>query len=343
MKKNIILTSLMAMALLALPASQAHAASWRVNSDATKHAHFLGITAAMNSSDVADGDTLYIDPDYRSGGTVNVTKRVTIIGCGYLLNDAPHTTAAFTGTLNLKAEGTKVEGLEITGTTKIAANYVTIERCKLGSVGYSGTAQHATIRQCYIPNGQIAGAGTASSNTSHWTIENCIIIYNDSYDPIKNLYCPVIRNNYLRPNYSKASASVAYMTHAIVTNNIFINTMFIANANPHEMTDCVITNNVMHAESMKATYPDNIYITSNTEEAVFALEGTNDQRYTLKADSPARGAATDGGDCGPTGGLYPYVPSGFPFGMPRFQSSSISSRPQSGEVKVTQQVSIQNQ
>ena len=329
--------------LLFAGTATAEARSWRVNSDATKHAHFADINAAMSSSEVLDGDTLYLDPGCTLTATQNVTKRVTVIGNGYLTDIAAFPCATISGALYLKSIGCKIESTQITSTTYLCANNITIERCKTSSVNYSGTAQYATIRQCYIPNGQIKGAGTADVRTIGWTIENCIIIYTDNFDPVLKLFSPIIRNNYVRPNYSKGSASLAYMTNAVATNNVFINTKFIQNANPYEMTDCVIRNNVMHVEELKDTYPDNIYITSNTEEAVFALEGTNDQLYTLKDGSPAIGAATDGGDCGPTGGLYPYVPSGFPFGMPHFQSSSISTRPQSGKVSVSQQVIIQNQ
>lgn len=343
MKKTTLRAALAAALLLTIGSSRADAASWRINNDASKHAHFTDINAAMSSSDVVNGDTLYLDPGCLLTAAQNVTKQVNIIGTGWLLPTSAHQQATVKAALNLKAAGIKVEGTEVTGTTTLSANNITLERCKLGYVTYSGTAQFATIRQCYIPNNRINGAGTAKNNTANWTIENCIIIYTDNYDPIANLYQPVIRNNYIRPNYKNNSASVSYVTGAIMVNNICINTKFITDATPYEAYDCIVTNNVFHAEGLRTKYPDNIFITSNTEEAVFALEGQNDQRYTLKEGSPAIGAATDGGDCGPTGGLYPYVPSGFPFGMPHFNSSNIGARPESGQVKVSQQVVIQNQ
>ena len=80
-----------------------------------------------------------------------------------------------------------------------------------------------------------------------------------------------------------------------------------------------------------------------SEADIFTLTGQNDQRYQLKDDSPAKGAADDGGDCGPYGGRFPYVPSGYPLGMPRFETSAADTRPQSGQVSVTQTVTIQKQ
>ena len=348
MKKTTTIKTLMAATLLAVAAANANAASWRINSATTKKPHFADINAAMASSDVVAGDTLYLDPGCLLTSTQNVTKRVTIVGTGYFLTGTPHLAASVTGAVYMKAEGSKMEGVEIAAKLYIAANNVTIERCKLRGVTYSGSnAQYAIIRQCYCDlnsnsTDRILGAGTASTTSAYWTIENCIIFKSNDTDPIRYLLAPVIRNNYICEGYSSNSATVAYVTNAIIQNNILINTKFMTDGGaPYTASGCVVTNNVWHAESQ--TYPDNIVIGTNTEDAVFALQGTNDQRYTLKEGSPAIGAATDGGDCGPTGGLYPYVPSGFPLGMPHFQTSSISSRPQSGEVKLTQQVSIQNQ
>jgi hypothetical protein len=339
-KKN-LLTVFTALLLLCA-GTTAQARSWRINNDTSKKAHFTDINAAMSSSEVVADDTLYIDPGTTLTGTQNVTKRVTIIGTGYFLNNGMKA-AAISATIYLSAANIKIEGLEMTGTVVLAANNITLERCKIGSISYSGTAQNAAIRQCYIPNGQISGAGMTNNRTSNWIIENCIIIHTNGYDPIINLYRPLIRNNYARPNFSSASASIAHVSGATIVNNIFINTKFIGNAELYDVTDCTVSNNVFHVASYSTTYPGNIIIANNKEETVFALEGTNDQLYRLKEDSPAKGAATDGGDCGPYSGLYPYVPSGYPLGMPRFESSSVPVRPQDGQVRVTQKVVLQGE
>lgn len=331
-------------ALLLFAGGHSHATSWRINSIANRHAHFTDINAAMSSSEVQDGDTLYLDPGCTLTSNQTVSKRVTIIGTGYFLPEGTHQLATVNANITLKSAYAKVVGLQMTKIVYIGADNVTLERCNIGKVQTTGTtAQFATIRQCYFSNGMIKGAGMTNTSSAHWTIENCIIIYTDNYDPIQYLYFPIIRNNYIRPNYSKGSASVAYVSDGIMVNNICINTKFVENANPYEMTDCVITNNVFHIASLKDTYPNNVFIDENTEEAVFALEGTNDQLYQLKADSPAKGAATDGGDCGPYGGAHPYVPSGYPFGMPRFVSSSANTLAKDGKVSFSNQATIQKQ
>lgn len=339
MKKTILSRTLAVAALVGLVATSANARSWRINSDVAKKAHFTDINAAMSSDDVAGGDTLYLDPGTRLTATQNVTKQVTIVGCGYLLSTIQP--AEISGELFLKASNVKLEGIDVTGRLDMAANDCVVERCKLREIVNNGTAQRAVVRQCYLPDGYISGAGTSSTNTIGWTIENCIIILSRDYDPIRNLYQPVIRNNYIRPNYYSASGSLKYLTEAVITDNIFINTRYIGSADLVACTNCTLRNNIFHIADYATTYPGNIIIDSNTEEAIFALEGTDDQRYRLKEDSPARGAATTGGDCGPFGGIYPYVCCGYPLGIPHFEQSNVANRPTDGQLRITQKVELQ--
>ncbi len=320
-------------------ASTLYARSWRVNNDLTKRAHFADINAAMASSDVCEGDTLYLDPGCSLTGKQEVTKQVTILGTGYLFDQPIFSEAVVVGNIYLRAAGTKVEALKVTGTVYMSADDIVVERCCLKYVRHDKTAKSVTIRQCYLPNGNIEGAGSSSAATSNWRIENCIIIYKDGYDPVKNLYCPTVCNNYISPK--SGSASLAYIDGATVLNNIFINPYSINNANLYYVTNSTVSHNIFHIASYATTYPDNIIIDSNTEGTVFALEGTNEQRYRLKEDSPARGAAQDGGDCGPYGGLFPYVPSGYALGLPRFEHSSVPIRPEEGIVRISQKVVVQ--
>ena len=344
MKKTITIS--ICVAVLAMIATTANAKSWRINSDETKNADFASINAAMSSSEVIAGDTLYLDPGCTLTGTQTVTKQVTIVGLGYFRDDSPHNFAIIKGALYLRNPLIKVEGVILEGKTYFEAQYVTLERCKTSDIGFGGsqyTAKYATIRQCYV-TGQIMGAGETDVRTSNWTIENCIIIYSNSYDPINRFYNPIIRNNYIKPSYSSAgSASVAYITGGMMINNICFNTNFLDSGGPYKMTDCVITNNVFHAASVKEAYPNNVFIDTNKEETVFVLKGTNDQRYQLKADSPAKGAATDGGDCGPFGGLYPYVIGGKPAGYPYYTKAVIGTRAENGKINVSLNIKMQNE
>ncbi|MBQ9357296.1 MAG: hypothetical protein IJT98_08430 [Prevotella sp.] len=361
MKRNYHRTILIIAALAAVTA--ANAASWRINSDAAKHAHFSDINAAMSSDAVVDGDTLYLDPGSKLTTQQNVTKRVTIIGCGHTTAGRPYEYATITGGLYLKADNIKVEAIYINSRTQIEACNITVERCRCGFITYGGTlAQRATIRQCYVLN-RIYGPGGNSSvtkrlNTAYWTIENCIIIVSSTYHSIYGLYKAVIRNNYIKQNYNNLSYQpLSNLKECTVTNNIILKTggsywNYVYRAN--SLTDGnIFQHNVMSNKGANFYYSStyyntfqkdkNILLGSADEAAVFALAGSNDELYRLKDSSPAKGCADDGGDCGPYGGLYPYVPGGIPQGMPVPVTATVPSNAQDGHIRISIQTTIQKQ
>lgn len=333
MNKKLLSTALSALLLLFAGGQRADAASWRINTNANRHAHFADINAAMASSDVTDGDVLYLDPGCLITSTQNVTKRVTIIGTGYFPQNDTHQQACINANIYMKAANSKLEGVTVNGIIYIGANNVTIERCFFNYVNWSATGQYATIRQCYS-TGDVYGRGSTDQQSAFCTIENCILIRN-SYC-INNLYHPIIRNNYLK--CTSNGYCLYQISQGTIVNNIILNSNTSSRCLSN-VSDVIFANNVLSADNGSSDNIKNV----TSESAIFALEGSNDQRYQLKADSPAKNHATDGGDCGPYGGRYPYVPSGYPFGMPRFNSSVVGARPQSGQVSVTQEVTIQKQ
>ena len=337
-----VLSSIFSIALLFLAGGHADATSWRINNNANRKAHFTDINAAMSSSEVQAGDTLYLDPGCTLTTSQTVSKQVAIIGTGFFLPDGTHQVATISGVLYLSAANAKIEGVTMTGEVHIRAQYVTIERCRATSsikLSTNVNAQYATIRQCYLTY-NISGYGNTSAYSAYWTIENNIILRTNYYHVIERLNNPIIRNNYILYNYSNNSYyPIAEIQGGIITNNIIFN----KNTNNNvwgNVTDAVITHNVT-SSAEKTDYPDNIYLADSDESLVFKMEGTNDQKYQLKDDSPAKGYATDGGDCGPYGGTHPYIPSGYPLGMPRFVSNSAGTRATDNKVCFSNQLSIQ--
>ena len=342
MKKTF--TTSILMAVLGFTAITANAKSWRINSDATKKADFVDINAAMSSDEVAAGDTLYLDPGCLLTESQTVSKQVTIVGPGYLRSSAPHQGATISGVLYLSAANAKIEGVTMTGEVHIRAQYVTIERCRATSAIQLNTnvsAQYATIRQCYLNH--ISGRGYSSTYSAYWTIENNIILQTTStYHVIESLNNPTIRNNYILYNASSSSYySIAGIQGGIITNNIIFNKKTNNNVWSN-VTDAVITRNVT-SSAEKTDYPDNIYLAHSDESLVFKMEGTYDQKYQLKDDSPAKGYATDDGDCGHTGGTYPYVISGLPAGYPYYTKAIIDTRAKDGKINVSLNIKMQNE
>lgn len=350
MNKKLLSTALLAVLLFFAGGQWADAASWRINNNANRHAHFTDINAAMSSnSGVSDGDTLYLDPGCLITSTQNVTKRVTIIGTGFLLDGSVLQEAAIIGGLNIKASGTKVEGVRLSklsdkqAKTAIQANNVTLERCRYDHISVEG--QYAIIRQCC--GYRIYGCGASDPKSSNCTIENCVIATSGTIS-VFNLSMPIIRNNYSHCEYS--GYTFEGISNGSITNNLLLRTNG-SNLNKFfNNVDATIKNNVMSCteNALGSTYPNNVYLGSLPEGTYYQhppidTDKTDADLPILKDLNALHGAATDGGDCGPFGGLYPYVPSGYPFGMPHFESSVVGTRPQSGQVSVTQQVTIQKQ
>jgi hypothetical protein len=342
MKKTI--TTSILVAVLGFTAITANAKSWRINSNVTQKADFSDINAAMSSDKVAAGDTLYLDPGCLLTAKQTVSKRVTIVGPGYLRGNAPHQGATISGVLYLSAANAKIEGVTMTNEVHIRAQYVTIERCRATKPIHLTTdvnAQYATIRQCYAY--RISGYVNTSTSSAYWTIENNIILQTTNYyNPIENLNNPTIRNNYILYNYNGTGYySIAGIQGGIITNNIIFNKKTNNNVWSN-VTDAVITRNVT-SSAEKTDYPDNIYLAHSDESLVFKMEGTYDQKYQLKDDSPAKGYATDGGDCGHTGGTYPYVLNGLPAGYPYYSKANIAPRAKNGKINVSLNIKMQNE
>ena len=182
--------------MLAAATGQASARSWRVNNNAARAPHFADINAAVASDDVLDGDTLYLDPGCLLTTTQNVTKQLTIVGTGYFLTNSNVQPAAISGSLYIKAAGTKIEGLRVSSTDiYIQANNVTAERCHVANIYVQG--QYATIRQCY--GYHFYGKGSTSTASAYCTIENCFLSTSSERD-IYDFFMATIRNNYIRLN-----------------------------------------------------------------------------------------------------------------------------------------------
>jgi len=351
-----LLTIFIFTAVLALSATTATAKSWRINSNTSQNANFASINDAMSSSDVVNGDTLYLDPGCGLSNQT-VSKQVTIVGPGYLRNDAPYPSAVITGVLYIEAANTKLEGVVISGDLRIQAQQVTVERCYINkpiSIGYSNTnAQYTTIRQCYILS-YIEGYSANSSYCGYSTIENNIIVASRGsssagYGVLKGLPYSVIKNNYIQQTYTDSRSSyhgyvITGITNGTITNNILFNTGKAKNDVLYDINNTIVEKNVMSCTEGTYTYiGDNKCLDSQDLSLVLALQGTNDERYQLKTDSPAKGYATDGGDCGSFGGTYPYVLSGLPAGFPYYTNAVIGTRAKDGKINVSLNIKMQNE
>ena len=145
------------LAIAVLTTGSLMSANWTVDSNISRPADFRTVQAAHNSASVAPGDVLYLMPCSVSYGALTMTKPLTIIGTGYLLNQnlpfnvpAP---SARTSTINFGpgSDGSMITGLEVEGN---------IAFIKVDEVFPS----HITIKRNYIKGSISTATGANSSN-----------------------------------------------------------------------------------------------------------------------------------------------------------------------------------
>ena len=361
--KKIYLSAVMTAMLCGLTCTTANAKCWRVNHDTNTGAHFVSLGKAMSSENVVAGDTLYLDPGMITSEAVTINKQVTIIGTGYLRASSPHQFAHVSHTLTITAENTKIEGLWC-GNIYIQAKNVTIERCyatgnvQVNNSTYNKNYTGIVIRQCYI-TGLV---GSTSTTTSYYmynsTIENNIIISSSGtstgQSPLNGLYSGVVRNNYIR--YSGTDGDPYAINGGVNTN--YYNNVLLNSKSPEKVinvgSSCNSYNNIYSSSPVASDDPEvapimvdeknNYRLGSADASLIFTMSGNNDERYSeLKEDSPAIGFGVDGADCGPSGGLYPYVVSGLPAYHPYYTNAVFSRTSDRTGISVSLKIKMQNE
>lgn len=343
---------LLVTALLFFAGGHSDAASWRINNNANRHAHFTDINAAMSSSDVHDGDTLYIDPGCTLTSAQTISKSITVIGCGYGGENRSYGDAIIKAQINITAPNTTIKSMVLsnngsnsTGTIYLSADNVTIERCLLNTfIQWNGVGRNFTLRQC-ISSHTITGAGINSANSEGCRVVNCIFLVNYTKAIITALKAPVIRYCYIRNVYSGTNYPLlSNLSDATITDNILlhVNTPEVVFYN----VDGSISHNVLSCSEgtySNVTASDNKLLGEADESKIFLMNTDDDYRFQLCDDSPAKGYAVDGGDCGPFSGPYPFVVWGYPLGIPHFNISHANTLAKDGKVSFTNEVTIQKQ
>lgn len=351
MKKNLMKTML-AIAVLLVGSASVSAKSWRVNPNPNMKANFTDINAAMASEEVVAGDTLYLDPGATITTEQTISKEVVVVGTGFFFTDQPHNEAKIAAHLNISAANAKVEGLYITGETRVKASYVTLERCRMGNTIYGdkGTCVNATIRQCFI-DGKISGYGRSDNRSANWLIENCYVSRNYYDHPsVEDLFSATIKNCYIANwgDYSSGrnyNECIKYCDNLTLVNNV-INSQRYRNHILYNCGSYTCVGNVFScAESeFPALVETNVFLdTNNIHNIVFDTSKPNDLWLELCEDSPAKGVGVDGADAGPRGGLNPYVFSGYPQGHPYFKAATVSPVAKDGKVSVKLNLKMQDE
>ncbi len=330
------------------------AKSWKIGPSSVTGMDFASINAAMESSQVATGDTLYLDQYYAESNAQSVSKKVVIIGTGY---DASQTDeqvyAKVENVLNLKANGVVLKSFRILEIDFYNDDCV-IDRCNISIVKVmSSTAGINHLYSCWISN-RIEGYN--ESQFSKIDIQNCclIISWNMEADQIRNFESSIINNNVIIRTTDRYSRGYRYALSNIkntqITNNIILWT-YDENSYDYCLYPDVyavgsgnsIEHNILSLRSPMSNFPTNKTGYGASSSEIFAQEGSWSNFYKLAEKSVAKGYATDGGEVGCHGGMFGNPAGGRPQYIPYFSKVVVGSRTENGKLPVSVTVKIQDE
>ncbi len=323
MKKTILLSAVM------LLGATMSAKIWRVNNTGIT-TDFTSLQTAHDNAGVLSGDTLHLEPSSGNYGALSLTKKLIIIGNGYLLNQNLNLQAnpinSKTGAINFEAgsSGSVIMGLEIVGNVIIRTSNITINR------NYSGytiffdrtTASYSNILISQNYGFVINSSGTGIASYSNINIlNNVAIAFSNTGNVLQSYFSGTIANNVITTTGTPADFFV-------IKNNISTsttNTAVIYGAS-------TFTYNTCPTASGWPTGNNNTL--SATLSTIFNQTGSNDAYYTLKSGSSAIGTGESGVDRGAFGGSNPYVLSGIP-PVPSIYSLSAPTNSNGNQINIT--------
>lgn len=356
------------------------AKNWKIGPSSVTGMDFASINDAMSSSDVAAGDTLYLNQYYSTSAEQTVTKAVVIIGTGYdtSLTDEK-VVATLNSALHLKADNVVVKSVRLSYVYFYNDN-CTIDRCYASFVKVSSTTAGINhIYSCYLyksgSGDVITGYGSTTEGTyySQLDIQNCVIYssysgtYSSNYtsNTIQYLESSVINNNviysytYYYSYISAIGAAIIDVKNSQISNNYICRELsYISSSSSssrstsydYDLSSGVIASgsgntiehNILGRSSSLSNYPQNKY-NYKERSTVFTCSGSYSGYYRLKDVSPAIGYATDGGDVGCHGGMFGCPAGGRPQYIPYFTKVTVGSRTENGKLPVSVSIKIQDE
>ncbi|MEM7369398.1 MAG: hypothetical protein AAF587_12420 [Bacteroidota bacterium] len=261
------------------------------------------------------GDTLHIVGSPIAHSTVNLTKKLTIIGAGY---HSP----------NQLGLSTLLTSINITQNLPNNASGSVVMACSLTSIGWTGNGTYIdiTIERC-----KTNSVNLPSNNGGNWIIQNNII---------GQIFVGFNPNMIIRNNIITGAVWASSAPSVVIANNLFIRTAVTGNFFGN-VSHAMINNNIFYGGGgpigcSLSSFNNNLtFVTANDTLPYGDNMGTNnligmdpqfsapnapgfqfEDDYRLLGSSPASDAGTDGTDIGiyggwsfPIGGPVPYLTS----------------------------------
>ena len=312
-----------------------------VNNIGSNTGDYTTLQEAVDSASA--GDVIYLYPSSTSYGSATINKQVTIIGPGYWVQSNPSlgiltyiaNGVADNITLMAGADGTYITGVDFNYLSMEGVNNVVISRNRVRNRIYMKNTSNVIVEGCYFDlvgdyQGSTADENwlhlSAHTNNSSMIVRNNIFYaytfasgncgYGYSSRWLDNIYIgptssAIVENNIFRDR--------CHFNNSIVRNNIFLMTDQYANCadNPisYDASSCNIKYNVLVKNQTGLDTTNIVGVDVNTLFEGYPTQGSRsfDDRFMLKAGSPAIGAGAGGIDCGVYDGVSPYRLSGLPF------------------------------
>lgn len=315
MKKLLILS---AMCL----AMTAQATVLRVSNRTNSGAPYSSISDAISAAE--EGDTIMVDGSNTTYGNITITKRVVLIGPGYLLSDngviaegSPSAKLVTVASNYNQAAGSIIMGFDISSSVTLAQPNMVVTRCRVaGNISINTSASNCIIHQNYITGGSVACSSTSSTAYAP-SAQITNNIFTRRADDVGNI-------NRFTDSY------IAYNTMIGTTTNIHY-------GQETNLTGCTIENNIFFrlGNISGNTYTNNLALADGSGE-VFANAGSD---KAVKDVSDAR--ADEFAGKGAFAGNDPYVISGIPAG-PYISDITVPTSVEQGQtLKVNVKLGVQ--
>lgn len=266
------------------------------------------LSAAYTASSA--GDTIYLQGSVTTYGDLDIKKRITLIGAGYIDSTINLWSTVGTLTIDSSSSGTKILGLIFT--TLNNSNYYSTDSVYIGRC--CCTYQLSFVGNYWIIENCILGTGTSISLNNSYTTFNCIIRNN-----FINTIGGRSNNSGVIIDHNIIEGQLVSISYAYITNNVFYGSSFLFNTyyGSPTVTNCFFENNLSLTPSILSLPPTSNLGTGNLSVAFPVYQFNNTlttaQSYPtllgydwhLLPTSIGHNAATDGTDIGMYGGVSP--------------------------------------
>lgn len=281
---------------------------------------FAQINEAVAFGIVNNGDTLHVEGSTSIYSFAVITKKLVVIGTGYLLTDNPNTSNSVLESkitriyFNAGSEGSQLLGMDIVSAGNSAdrdvyinVNGITVKRCRIeGQVVFGYPLADVYILQNFFSS--IAVNNALSTNGNSGFVPPTDIVFNNNIcqktltwgTPIANptTFWPILQcnNNVFDGPDNLATPNLAFSTSEF-RNNILIPTNAQVNI---QASAGVVNYNVGTLSTQFGTADNNLVVPAIT--TLFATSTSTDGAYQIATGTQANNSGFDGTDRGVFGG-----------------------------------------